>query len=910
MPTDSAADSTAPALVRPVDLPHAGARFSPWAQAWRMARRDWRAGELTLLLFALVLAVAALASVGFLSDRMRQGLERDARQLIGADVLLVADQPFEPAFAAQAAAQGLNVAQTVTFPSMATVARPGGAANGATGRIANGANGRDGANGAEPADSGNAAQPGAASPEADAPASQLAALKAVSPGYPLRGTLKTATAPGAPGQSAGGIPAPGTVWVDEALLGALGVQIGDTLRLGSRSFRIDRIITQELDRGGGFMNFAPRVMLPLSDLEATGLIGWGSRVSYRLLVAGPEAAGVAYRQWARAEIERRGLRNTRVESLDSGQPQMRATLDRAERFLSLVAVLSSMIAAVAIAMSARRYMQRHTDACAIYKCLGLSRREILLAFGLEFLLVGVLGAALGVVLGYLGHYGLLLSLGNLLTVSLPQPSAVPAVIGLLSGLVLLIGFALPPLLALTRVAPLRVLRRDVGMPPISVWIAYALGLGAFVSLLLVAARDLKLGLLTAGGFAGAGVVFALLALGLLTLLARLVRGRLVGGKAAGRAVGWRFALAVLERRRAVTVLQTVALAVGLMALLLLGMTRNDLIDSWRNATPADAPNRFIINIQPDQREPLRQMLARGGIDDLLYPMVRGRLTHIGGEPVQASRFEEGRARNLVEREFNLSYTDALPEGNRVVAGRWFDGKRPEASMEEGIAKTLGVKLGDTLRFDVAGQQIEAPVTSLRKLDWSSMRVNFFVILPPSMMQGLPETYITAFHLKPEQAPLGNALSARFPNITIVNTELILRQVQGVLDQVIAAVQFLFAFTLAAGVTVLYAALAGARDERRRDAGLLKALGASAATIKQTQYAEFLVVGGLAGLLASIGAIAVGWALSRFVFDFSYVLNPWIVPVGVVSGMLCAFAGGWLGLRDVLRQPALATLREA
>ncbi|MGO4302788.1 ABC transporter permease [Cupriavidus sp. RAF12] len=844
-----------------------------------MARRDWLAGELTLLLFALVLAVAALTSVGFLADRMRLGLERDARQMIAADVLLISDQPFDAAFSDRAKQDGLQVAQTVTFPSMAT-ARVGGNGNGpAAGGATGGATGGGG--------------------EAT---SQLAALKAVTDGYPLRGRLKVATEPGGAEQSAEEIPASGTVWVDEALLGALGVRVGDGLQLGSKTFRIDRIITQELDRGAGFMNFAPRVLLPLSDLEATKLIGWGSRVTYRLLVAGPDAAGDAYRQWATAEIERRHLRNTRVESLESGQPQMRATLDRAERFLSLVAVLSSMIAAVAIAMSARRYMQRHTDACAVYKCLGLSRQQILAAFGLEFLLLGTCGAIVGVALGYLAHYGLLMSLGGLLRVSLPHPSVVPALVGVAAGLVLLVGFALPPLLALTRVAPLRVLRRDIGLPPVSAWVAYALGLGAFVGLLLVAARDLKLGLTTAGGFVGAGIVFALLALGLLLALSRGMRGRARGS------VGWRFALAVLERRRGVTVLQTVALAVGLMALLLLGMTRNDLIDSWRNATPADAPNRFIINIQPDQRDPLRAMLAKNGVRDLLYPMVRGRLTHIDDRPIQANTYPDGRARNLVEREFNLSYTDTLPEGNQVIAGRWSSGSGG-ASVEEGIAKTLHIKLGDTLRFDVAGQTVEAPVTSLRKLDWGSMRVNFFVILPTDKMQGLPETYITAFHLPPAKASLGNRLTAAFPNITVVNTDLILRQIQDILDQVIAAVEFLFVFTLLAGVTVLYAALSGARDERKRDAGLLKALGASAALVRQTQYAEFLVVGGLAGLLASLGAIAVGWGLSQFVFDFPYRFNGWIVPIGVVSGMLCAFAGGWLGLREVLRQPALATLRD-
>ena len=231
------------------------------------------------------------------------------------------------------------------------------------------------------------------------------------------------------------------------------------------------------------------------------------------------------------------------------------------------------------------------------------------------------------------------------------------------------------------------------------------------------------------------------------------------------------------------------------------------------------------------------------------------------------------------------------------------------SVEEGLAKLLKLKLGDRLRFDMTGQAVEGRVTSLRKVDWASMRVNFFVILPVAKMQGLPETYITSFYLPPAKAALGNQLTAAFPNITVVNTDLILRQIQNVLDQVIAAVEFLFVFTLLAGVTVLYAALSGARDERKRDAGLLKALGAPASLVRQTQYAELLVVGGLAGFLASLGAIAVGWGLSQFVFDFPYRFNGWIVPVGVVSGMLCAFAGGWLGLREVLRQPALATLRD-
>jgi putative ABC transport system permease protein len=835
-------------------------RFSVWTQALRMLRRDWRAGELNLLLVALVLAVAALASVSFLADRMHAGLERDARQLLGADVLVVSDQPLPADIEARARTSGLQVTHTAAFPSMATA-------------LAGGASGE--------------------------PASQLAAVKAVGKGYPLRGAVKVSDGRDSIGTPVHAIPAAGTVWVDAPLLEALGVRVGDAIRLGTRTFTIAHVITQELDRGAGFMNFAPRVMLPMADLPSTGLITYGSRVTYRLLVAGPDVTVNAFRAWAESALKTRHLRGVRIESLQNGQPQMRETLDRAERFLSLVALLAAMIAAVAITMAARRYTVRHTDAVAIIKCLGLRQGQILSMFAVEFLLVGIVGAAAGVALGYGAHWLLLASLGDLLTVSLPAPSIWPAVVGVAAGLVLLVGFAVPPLLNLVRVAPLRVLRRDVGDRALAAWVGYALGAATFLALLVASARDLKLGALMAAGFAGAIVVFSLAAAGgLRALSASLRRGTVFG-------VGWRFALAVLERRRSVSVLQTVALAVGLMALLLLAMTRNDLIRSWHNATPADAPNRFIINIQPDQVEPVSQALARAGVaEPKLYPMVRGRLTQVNGQT-----YAESRARNLVEREFNLSYASAQPPENRIVAGRWFGGQKPEASVEEGIAKTLNLHLGDVLRFDVGGQTVDAPVTSLRKLDWSSMRVNFFVILPPVALRDMPQTYVTAFRIPAGQADLPARLVRAFPNLTVVDTELILQQVQGVLDQVTAAVEFLFVFTLAAGVLVLYAALSGSRDERLRDAGVLRALGAGSRVVRQTQYAEVLIVGGLAGLMAGAGAIAIGWALSAYVFDFPYRFNPAILPVGIVGGMVCAFAGGWLGLRDVLRRPAMATLRD-
>uniref|UniRef100_UPI0018D086CB ABC transporter permease n=1 Tax=Ralstonia solanacearum TaxID=305 RepID=UPI0018D086CB len=455
-------------------------RFSIPAQSLRMLRRDWRAGELNLLLIALVLAVAALSSVSFLADRMHAGLERDARQLLGADVVIVSDLPLPPDIEAHATASGLRVSHTATFPSMASA-------------LAAGASGE--------------------------PASQLASVKAVDSGYPLRGAVKVSTAREAAGASIHTIPEAGTVWVDAPLLDALGVRVGEAIRLGTRSFKVAHVITQELDRGAGFMNFAPRVMLPMSDLPSTGLVTFGSRVTYRLLVAGPDTATAAFHAWAESTLQTRRLRGVRIESLQNGQPQMRETLDRAERFLSLVALLAAMIAAVAITMAARRYTARHTDAVAIIKCLGLRQGQILGTFALEFLAVGLIGSAVGVALGYGAHWLLVASLGSLVTVSLPAPSVWPALVGLAAGLVLLVGFAVPPLLSLVRVAPLRVLRRDAGERAVATWIGYALGAAAFFSLLVVSARDLKLGVLTAAGFGGAIAIFALMATGGLRALA-------------------------------------------------------------------------------------------------------------------------------------------------------------------------------------------------------------------------------------------------------------------------------------------------------------------------------------------------------------------------------------------------------
>ncbi|SFL66551.1 ABC transporter permease [Rugamonas rubra] len=855
-------------------------------QAVRMTARDWRAGQLRFLLVALTVAVAALSAAGFFIDRLRTGLERDAHQLLGADLVVNADQPLPAAWRAEALRRGLRLTDTATFPSMAQAG---------AGERSHGL---------------------------------LASVKAVGEGYPLRGTLKTTRDAGQAeqslGEAAGGIPAPGTVWVDAGLLGGLHIALGEQLRLGDASFTVTRLIASEPDRGASFMNFAPRLMLPLADLASTGLLQPGARLTYRLLLAAPteQLAGqvAAYEQWLQAAIRAGAVKGVRIDSLESGRPEMRATLERADRFLSLVGLLSALLAAVAVAMAARRFMLRHLDACAMLRCLGLTQNQVARMYLIEFTLVGLAGSVLGVALGFAGHYVLLEVLGKLVSAELPAPSLLPALQGVATGMLLLVGFALPPVLQLRNVPHNRVIRREQDAPRPLALATYGLGLASFVALLLWQAGDVRLALATALGF--------LAAFGLFALAGRLALAALKRARGAVDNQSWRFAVTSLQRRPGATVVQIVSLALGLMALLLLTVVRGDLMTAWRNATPADAPNRFIINIQPEQKAAIAARLERAGAPGApLYPMIRGRLTALNGAAVTSDTYADERARNLAEREFNLSTMATMQAENKIVAGRWFGAAAApasaaavadaasaaeplaEASVEEGIAKTLRLKLGDTMRFDIAGQTVEARITSLRKLEWGSMRVNFFVIISPAAMAGMPQTWITAFHLPRQRGAEMDALTRDYPNLTIVDVGGVLRQVQAVLEQVVTAVEFLFAFTLVSGLLVLYAALMGSQDERTREAGLLRALGATRRQLSRAQLIEFALVGALAGLLAASGAAAMGWALATYQFQFAWAFAPTVWLVGLAAGALCAIAGGWLGLRNVLRQPPLQTLRE-
>ncbi len=832
-----------------------------WGLGWRALWRDARAGELRLLILAVALAVAALSAVGFFADRLQGGLARDAKALIGGDAVVRSDAPTPPAFVEQAQSLDLLTSQQLTFPTMARA------------------------------------------PDELGGAAKLVSLKSVDDRYPLRGQLRVSDALGAVDTPTREVPAPGTAWVDEALLLALDLQLGQSLWLGDAAFRVTRLIVVEPDRGSGFMSFAPRVMIHQQDIPATGLVQPASRLNYRLAVAGEPAAVERFTAWAAQTIEAQGLRGVRLDSLEGGRPEMQRTLGRAEKFLNLVALLAALLCAVAVAIAARGFAQRHLDDCAMLRVLGVPQATMARAYLLEFSLVGLVASALGLLLGFLVHHAFVLLLSGLVSVNLPAAGWTPVALGLGMGMTLMLAFGLPPVLQLAQVPPLRVIRRDVGQIKPATLGVIGVGLLGFAVLLMVASRDVRLGSIAVGGFALAVVLFA----GVAYAAVRLLRAS-VNEATAPRALV--LATRQLSARPAYAVVQISALSVGLLALVLLVLLRTDLIASWRNATPPDAPNRFVINVQPEQSEPFQQALRDGGVERFdWYPMIRGRLATINDQAVNAESYTDDRVARLVEREFNLSHTATAPEHNEVIEGRWVDNEPGAISIESGLAKDLGVGVGDRLGFDIAGQMVQARITSVRKVDWASMRVNFFVVFTQSQMSDVPLTYISAFRA-PEVKGFDNQLVRQFPNITHVDMTQTLAQVQRVLGQVIAAVEFLFVFTLAAGLVVLMTAITATRGEREREFAILRAVGASSALLRQVQRIELLGVGLLAGFLASVVAVAVGWALARWVFEFAWTPQIWVPLAGSLGGAVLALMAGWWGLRGVLNTPVMTTLRRA
>lgn len=823
---------------------------SRWRWPLRFARRELAAGELTVLALALTVAVLAIACVGLFTDRLDRALSREASQLLAADLVINADTPLPAGFARQAAALHLQLAHSSSFPSMAAAGEQ----------------------------------------------VTLAAVKAVSDHYPLRGELQVRLADGRVLHGALH-PAPGTAWADERLLSKLKIKPGDYIRLGNRQLRVAGALLREPDATLDLYQFIPRLLFNQADLAATGLVQEGSRVRWRLLVAGEPGQVSAYQHWAAAQLPR----GARIESVEEARPEVRAALERTRRFLGVAAMLTVALAAAAVVLAVRRYLMRHWQAVAVLRCLGLSRREIGMLFAGIFLLLGLAAGTIGTVAGYALQAGLLNWLLPALGERLPAAGWLAWLLGPVSALVLLAGLALPPLWTVRHVPPVAVLRHE--LPPLQPgWLAPLLAVFALLALSVWLTADRTATLWLLGGFAGFLLLAGLCALALLGLLRAL---------GPGAKLSWRYGMANLGRRPWLAAIQLVALSVGLMALLTLTLVRADLIGTWRRSVPPDAPNRFVLNIQPGQLIELRQAFAAAGQPVPEFaPMVRARLLAINGKPLRPAAYRDEQAKRLAEREFNLSWRAALPSDNRVVAGQWWSGAQaaPQFSVEQGLADKLGIRLGDSLRFDLAGTTYQARVSSLRTVRWDSFHVNFFVLAPAGWFGEQPASYIASFHLAPGQEPFAARLLERFPNLTVIDVGAILDQLRSMIDRLALGTEAMFSLALAAGVLVLWAALAATRDERLFDVALMRALGASHRQLAAMLYGELAWLGGLAGLLAGAGALGLERIVAQHLLNMPLAWN-WSLPLaGMAAGVLVVTVAGWPLLRRVTRTPPLASLQ--
>lgn len=826
--------------------------------ALRLVARDFRAGELRVLLVAIVLAVASVGTVAFFADRVQRGLVLQSNTLLGADLMVSGDRPLPSAYLEEAQKLGLATSPSIRFNSMVALAH---------------------------------------APDANA---VLTDVKAVTNPYPLRGAI-TLVGEGKAPRAATGIPPPGEAWMDTRLADRLGAHVGSELAVGDATLVVSAIVAQEPEIAGLTFAPGPKLLVNLHDVPATHLLTPGNRATYRLLVA-ERAPGELDRflDYVRSRL----APGQRVDTVRDLRPEVRQALERAERFLGLAALVAVLLAAAAVALAASRYLRRHVDTAAMLRCFGAAGARTLALFVVQFAVLGLVACALGLAGALLAQEALAALMAGAVVGTLPAPGTYPAVIAVAAGLLLLFGFALPPLVALAGVSPLRVLRRDLPLPRRDGLLAYAAGIATIALLVGWQAREAQAALVMLGGVGGVLVASGLLAWLLLAGLKRLpVRG-----------LSWRFGLANLRRRPLASSLQIGALALGLTALLLLTVVRGDLLASWRASLPPDAPNQFLVNVLPDQVADAHAWLAaQVHVDAQFKPMVRGRLVEVNGAPLDARRYDDPRARRLAAREFNLSWSDRLPTGNRVVKGRFFApdarGAAAGISLEDGIANTLGVHVGDRLTFDAGGMRVTAPVTSLRKVDWDSFRVNFFALFAPGALDALPATYIAAFRAPEGDTSWLSGLVKRYPNILAIDVAEILAQIDGILDRVAHAVEFVFLFTLAAGLVLLQAAIASTQDERRFDAAILRTLGASGAQLSAAQTAEFTLLGAVAGLLGAAGATAIGAALADRVFNIPFAANPNVWLYGVGGGALAVLIAGTLGTRRTLREPPLRVLRQ-
>ena len=821
--------------------------------AIRQLMRDARAGELRVLFFALVVAVAASTAIGYFGARLNGAMMLRATEFLGADLLLEGSSPARPEQIRSGTDLGLEHAQVVEFSSV--IATDNGI--------------------------------------------QLSSIKAADSVYPLRGELKSAPAPFAPETSGGG-PKPGEAWVESRLLTALNLKIGDSIDVGMKPLTLSRVLTYEPDRAGNFYSLTPRVLINLDDLAATGVVQPGSRVSYRELWRGNARALETYRQLIKPGL----AANQRIQDARDGNRQIGGALGKAERYLNMASLVAVLLAGVAVALSATRFATRRFDASALLRCLGLSRRETMVLFSLQLTVLGLLASISGAVIGWLAQLGLFALLHDLLPSDVPPGGLFPAFAGIGTGLVALAGFALPPLAALGRVPPLRVLRRDMLPIPSSTWMVY----GAALAALGLIMWRLSLDLLLTFALLGGGMIAALVLGGLLLLLLKSLRRML-----ARASLPWRLGLGQLLRHPLAAAGQSLAFGLILLSMTLIALLRGELLDTWQNQLPKNAPNYFALNILPADKQAFTdRLISLSAQSAPLYPVVPGRLISINGEPVQQIVSKDSAGDRAIQRDLSLTWAADLPAGNKLTAGNWWQDQIPDevpgVSVEGKVAESLKLKLGDHMVFSVGGVNREAKVTSLREINWDNFQPNFFMIFQPGTLKDLPATYLTSFYLSAGHDQQIVDLSRSFPAVTILQVEALLEQLRSILAQVTLAVEYVLLFVLAAGMAVLFSGLQATLDERIRQGALLRALGAERQLLVKARRIEFGLLGAVSGLLAALGSEVVSLVLYRFAFDLPWHPHPWLLLLPLIGAVLIGGAGVF-GTRRALNASPLTVLRE-
>ena len=822
--------------------------------SWRFLLRDWRAGELWLLVLSMLMAVSASTAIALFSERLQLSLGRQVAELLGADMMIRSPGAVQESLLMEAEKQGLAHSTTLEFPSVVVAGDE----------------------------------------------MQLISAKAVESNYPLRGHIRAAAQPFAPDQIVDFVPEPGEAWLEPRLFPLLGVAIGDSILLGERELTVSRAITLETDRGGNVYSFSPRVLFNMDDVESTRIIQPGSRVSWRTLLAGSPAALTRFRN----QVENKLDASERLISADDSRRDLRNSVVRLKQFLGLASIAAILLAGVAVAMASRRFVERRYDNTAVMRCLGAGRKQVFYLLAGELLLVALFVAIPGVILGWLMQAGIVNLLEGVLPAWLPRAGIVPMLVGGATGVITLAGFGLAPLLQLQEISPLRVLRRELTPVPASSMLVYLFSLSAMMALLWYHTGQL---LMTIVLSASSALVLVVISLGLQRLLLRLGNhSRLLS-----LPLQWRLGIRRIVRQRSKTSAQLLAFSLIFMAMAIVLLIRTDLLDRWQSELPEDIPNYFALNIQPSEVSGYRNFLNEHQITTSdLYPVVRGRLIKINGVDVREAVSKDGKLPNSINRELSLTWADQLPEGNILQSGNWWQkADQQGVSVEAELAGHLGISLGDSLTFMVSGNKITHKVSSTRSVQWESFRPNFYMIFPPGVIEHLPNTWLNSFHLPSDNKLVLNQLVREFPAMTLLDLDAVINQVRNMLEQSTIAIEAMLLALLLAGLLVMASVIESTIDERLQEGALIRSLGGTRKQLLTMQVGEFVLFGALSGFLAAAGAELCSYWLNVRIFELSWKPALWVWLVLPVGGALLVGCFGWLGIKRIIRQSPSIILKE-